>query len=112
MFCRHSLDPVLGTRRDETLLKQADIVARRQLVRAQVDDGVCDELAWAVEGRLAAAHGFDKLGAAICAEVGLLVCRDGANFSAAAGIDGCELGCYDVWGRCGRVVGRFRGEEA
>lgn len=78
---------------------------------AQVDDGVCDKLTWAMEGRLAAAHGFNKLGAAICTQVVLLRWRDCADFPAAAGVNGRELGGYDVWGWCGRVRGRFRGQE-
>lgn len=112
MLRRHSLDTIICTRSNERLLQQTDVVAGGEFVRAQVDDGVCDELARAVERRLAAAHGFDEGGAAICAEIGLLVWRDGANFPAATGVDGCELGGYDVWGRCGRVRGRLRGEEA
>lgn len=79
---------------------------------AQVDDWVCDELAGAVEGRLAAAHGLDEFRAAVCAQVCLLVKRDGADLTAAAGVDGCELRGDDVWGRSGRVGGRLGGEEA
>jgi hypothetical protein len=81
-------------------------------MRAQVDDGICDELAGAVEGGLAAAHGFDEVCAAIVAQESLLFGRDGAYFSAAAGVDGLELGGYDMGRRCGSVGGRFRGEEA
>jgi hypothetical protein len=112
MLRRHRLDTIVRTRSNQRLLQQTDVVARGKFVRAQVDDGVCDELARAVERRLAAAHGFDEGGAAICAKIGLLVWRDGADFSAAAGVDRGELGGYDVWGRCGRVRGRLGGEEA
>lgn len=112
MLRRHRLNTIMRTRSNERLLQQTDVVAGGKFVRAQVDDGVCDELARAVERRLAAAHGLDEGGAAICAKIGLLVWRDGADFSAAAGVDGCELGGYDVWGRCGRVRGWLGGEEA
>lgn len=40
---------------------------------AQIDDGVRDELAGAMEGRLAAAHSFFELSAPIGAEVFLLL---------------------------------------
>ncbi len=55
MLCRKRLDPVLRTRSYQALLKKADVIARCEFVRAQVDDGVCDELAGAVECRLPAA---------------------------------------------------------
>lgn len=112
MLRRHGLDTIVRTRSNQRLLQQTDVVAGGKFVRAQVDDGVCDELAGAVERRLAAAHGFDEGGVAICAEVGLLVWRDGADFSAAAGVDRGELGGYNVWGWCGRIGGRLGGEEA
>lgn len=112
MFCRGGLDAILCTRGDQALLEQTDVVAGREFVPSQVEDGVCDELARPVEGCLPAAHGFDEGGAARGAEVGLLRGRHGAEFAAPAGVDGCELGGYDVWGRGGRVGGRFGGEEA
>lgn len=108
----HRLDAIRRTRSDERFLQQTDVVARREFVRAQVDDGVCDELAGSMECCLAAAHGLDEVGAAVCAEVRLLLWRDGADFAPAAGVDGRELGGYDVWGGCGRVGGGLGGEEA
>lgn len=81
-------------------------------MRSKVEDRVGDELARAVEGCLPAAHGFDELGAAVGAEEVLLFLRDGADFAAPAGVDGRELGGYDVWGWCRGVGWRLGGEEA
>ena len=66
-----------------------------------------------MEGGLATAEGFSEGGAAISAEIGLLVWGDGADFSSAACVDGCEFGGDDVWWWWwGRIEWRFRGEEA
>ena len=77
----------------------------------QVDYGVCDELARAVEGCLAAAEGFLEFCAGGC-EVFLLCSGYGSDFAPAAGVDWVELGGYDCWweGRDGCWRG-FVGEE-
>lgn len=67
------------------------VAARAETVAFQVENGVCDELARAVEGRLAAAQGFVEFGAG-CGEVGFLRGGDGAYFATTAGVDRVELG--------------------
>lgn len=81
-------------------------------MRSQINDGVCNELARAVEGSLATAQGFDKLCGSIVVQVGLLLGRDCADFAASAGVDWIELAGYYVWGRGGKGGGWFGGEEA
>ena len=81
-------------------------------MRAQVDDGVGDKLARAVECRLSASHSFDKVGAAIAAQVCLLFGGNSADFSSPACVDGLELCSDDMWWWGRSVGGRFRGEEA
>ena len=78
----------------------------------EVQDRVCDQLAWAVDGCLAAAEGFVDFGAG-AGEVFFLGGGYGADFAAAAGVDWVELGGddrgWDCWDGCGRC---FVGEEA
>ena len=112
MLRSHSLDTVICTCCYQALLQETYVIPWREFVRAQVDDGVCDELAGAVEGGLATAHGFYEGCAAVVTQEGLLFERDGAYFSATAGVDGLEFGGYDMGRRCGSVGGRFGGEEA
>jgi len=60
----------------------------------EVDDGICDQLARAVEGCLAAAQGFLEFCAGGC-EVCFLRRSDGTDFAPAAGVDWVELCGYD-----------------
>ena len=50
-----------------------------------------------MEGRLTPAQGFDEVGSPGVAQVGDLRGADGADFAAAAGVDGVKLGCDDCW---------------
>ena len=112
MLRSRSLDTEPRTCTYQALLKQTDVVAGRELMRAQVDDGIGDNLARAVECRLPASHSFDKVGAAITAQVCLLLRGNSADFSSPAGIDGLKFCGDDMWWWARSVEGRFRGEEA
>ena len=104
---RHGLDAVVPARRYERLLQQADIGAGRESVGAEVENGVCDQLAGPVEGRLSAAEGLDEVGRVVVPQVVLLVPGHGAYFPPAAGVHGVELGGDDVWGGGGEGGWRF-----
>lgn len=81
-------------------------------MRSQIEDRVCDELAWTVERCLSAAHGFDELGTAICPQKLLLFFRDSPYFSTATGVCGREFGGYDIGRWSGEGLRWFGGEEA
>jgi len=55
------LDADGGQRPDQRLLEVADVALHVASVPVQVEDRVADQLAGAVEGRLAAAIGLDEL---------------------------------------------------
>lgn len=105
------LDAVARASPHDGAFEQVHVALRAEGMPLQIDYRVCDELARAVEGRLAAAQGFLEFGAGGC-EV-LFLCRcDGADFAAAAGVDWVELrgdDCgWDRWDGCWRG---FVGEE-
>lgn len=52
------VDVVLGERSDDGVFEGADVSAYGESMIVQADDGIGDELAWAVESDVAAAVGF------------------------------------------------------
>lgn len=113
MLSGHRLDSIPLTGPDDTLLKQTDVVSRRQTMRFEIDDGICDELAGSVKCGLSATHCFEEFCISIVTEEFLLLCAYGADFTPTAGIYRIELGGYYGWTRGGDGGGtRFVGEEA
>lgn len=92
-----------------------DVASGAEFVAFEIEDGVGDELAWAVESCLAAAEGFVEFCSTpwcCLGEIALLLGAECADFTPAAGVDGVELGgdyCWCLgWGGCGIS---FVGEE-
>lgn len=109
----HSVFPVKEF--DDRVLEETDVASRREIVGFEIQDRVCDELAGAMEGGLAAAEG----GVEGClapggrlSEVVDLFFGDGGDFAPAAGVYGVELGgdYRGLGSRCCGWVG-FVGEE-
>ncbi|KAB8356423.1 hypothetical protein FH972_024006 [Carpinus fangiana] len=93
-------DAEAGEGGNDGALEQTHVVARAEGVALEVEHGVGDELAGAMEGGLAAAQGGDGVGALGAAggegdggaQVGLLGGGEAGGFAAAGGVDGGELG--------------------
>lgn len=114
MFRAASLDAVVRAGLHHAGFEEVHVAAGGEIVAFEVEDGVGDELAGAVEGGLAAAEGFVEGGlpeGRWGGEVGELLRGDGADFSPAAGVDGVEFGGDDCGiGRWGGGVGFVREE--
>ena len=63
----------------------------------QIEDGIRDELARAMERRLPAAQSGVEVRGARATQVSDLRRGDGGELTSAAGVDGLELGCDDCW---------------
>lgn len=97
IFGGHGIDTVTSASFDESLFQKTDVVPWRQVVCLQIDDGICNKLARAVESGLATAKGFVEFSIAMFLQIGLLFCRHSADFTSTTRVDGGELGSDDGW---------------
>lgn len=78
VLCSSRVDTVVLAGFHDGVFKQMHPTARTKTMSLQIQDGISGQLPRAVEGRLAAAERFVKLGTAVGAEEGLLGGSDGA----------------------------------
>ncbi len=99
------LDVEGGEGLDDDVFEEAEVGVEVEFVEVEVEDGVGNELAWAVEGDIAAAVGFDKLDAAGFEEGGR---GEEVALSVGAAADGDDGGVLDEHEGTG---GEFAGED-
>lgn len=111
MLRRHSPDSKMRARRYDALFQQTHIVSRREFVRPQIDDGICDQLTRPMKRSLSSPQCLDELCFPAMAQILLLFGRDLSDFAPAAGVYVVELAGYDGWWWSWEVGGRFGCKE-